>query len=113
MGPVRSSVPEVDARAAAEQLASGAVALDVRESDEWAAGRIAGALHIPMGELAPRQDEIPRDRPLIAVCRSGSRSAAVTEALVGAGYQAENLAGGMHAWQAAGLPLDPPDGWIA
>ena len=105
--------PEVDVLAAAGKLADGAVALDVREHDEWAAGRIAGALHIPMGELGLRQEEIPGDRLLIAVCRSGSRSEAVTGALLRAGYEAENLAGGMEAWQAAGLPIEPADGWIA
>ena len=105
-------IPEVDPLGARERLASGAVALDVREDGEWAAGRIAGALHIPMGELAARQAELPA-RPIVAVCRSGSRSAAVVEALVRAGYEAENLAGGMKAWKAAGLPLEPPDGLVA
>ena len=106
-------LPEIDARTAAEKLAAGAVALDVREDDEWEAGRIAGALHISMRELGHRQDEIPRDRPIVAVCRSGNRSARVTEALVQAGYDAANLAGGMKAWKAAGLPLEPPEGWVA
>jgi rhodanese-related sulfurtransferase len=105
--------PGVDVLSAAGMLADGAVALDVRETDEWQAGRIAGALHIPIGELGLRQDEIPRNRLLIAVCRSGSRSAAVTGALLRAGYEAENLTGGMQAWLAAGLPIDPADGWIA
>ena len=105
--------PEVDVLAAAGMLADGAVALDIREHDEWAAGRIAGALHIPIGELGLRQEEIPRDRLLIAVCRSGSRSAAVTGALLRAGYEAENLGGGMQAWKAAGLPIEPAGGWIA
>lgn len=106
-------LPELDAATAAERLAAGAVALDVREDEEWDAGRIDGALHIPMGELGQRQAEIPQDRPIVAVCRSGSRSAAVTQALLRAGYEVENLAGGMEAWQAAGLPLDPPEGWVA
>jgi rhodanese-related sulfurtransferase len=66
-----------------------------------------------MGELAHRQAEIPSDRPIVAVCRSGSRSAAVAQALLHAGYEVENLAGGMEAWQSAGLPLDPPGGWVA
>ena len=88
-------LPEVDPLQACEELARDAVALDVREADEWEAGRIAGALHIPVGELALRQSEIPRDRPLIVVCRSGSRSSYVTEELLHAGYEAENLAGGM------------------
>jgi rhodanese-related sulfurtransferase len=106
-------IPEVNPRAAAERLGDGAVVLDVREHHEWHAGRIAGALHIPMGELAFRQAEIPTGRSVIVVCRSGNRSAAVAEVLLRAGYDAENLAGGMESWKAAGLPLDPPDGWIA
>ena len=106
-------VPEVDALEASQRQAAGAVVLDVREADEWDAGRIGGALHISVAELALRQDEIPRDRALIVVCRSGSRSAYATEALLRAGYEAENLAGGMQAWQAAGLPLEPAGGWVA
>jgi rhodanese-related sulfurtransferase len=106
-------IPEIEPARAAELLAAGAVALDVRELDEWETGRIAGSLHIPMFQLGPRQCEIPRDRRIIAVCRSGSRSAAVTEQLLGAGYEAENLAGGLKAWWAAGLPLEPADGFVA
>ena len=49
----------------------------------------------------------------MVVCRSGQRSAAVTEALVRAGYEAENLAGGLYAWVAAGLPIEPPGGRVA
>jgi rhodanese-related sulfurtransferase len=81
------------------------VFLDVREHDEWAAGHIEGALHIPMGELSARQDEIPQDRPIAAVCRTGRRSAAVTEALARAGYDAENLVGGVAEWRASGFEL--------
>lgn len=105
-------IPEIDVTAAAERIAAGAVALDVREDVEWAAGRIAGALHIPLGELGARQAEIPRERLIVAVCRSGNRSSAVTEALIRAGYEAENLAGGMKAWKAAGFPIEPAGGWI-
>jgi len=85
----------------------------VREQEEWEAGRIAGAVHIPLQELGLRQSEIPRERPLIAVCRSGSRSAYVTAQLRRAGYEARNLAGGLQAWQHAGLPLEPADGFVA
>jgi rhodanese-related sulfurtransferase len=106
-------VPGIEPVVAVERLAAGGVALDVRENDEWAAGRIGGALHIPMGELAQRRSEIPSDRSIVAVCRSGSRSAVVTQALLQAGYEVENLTGGLEAWQAAGLPIDPPGGWIA
>lgn len=107
-------IVEISPLEAQTRLARGeAVALDVREPSEWECGRIAGALHIPMAELARRRDELPSDVPIIAVCRSGSRSAHVTAALVRAGYQAENLSGGLKGWQAAGLPLDPPGGFVA
>lgn len=86
------------------------VFLDVREDDEWSAGHIEGSLHIPMGELAARQDELPRDRPVAVVCRSGNRSAAVTEALTRAGYDAENLVGGVAEWKGVGLGLVDDDG---
>jgi rhodanese-related sulfurtransferase len=107
-------VQELDPGTVAGQLAAGdAVALDVREADEWAAGRIAGAVHIPVGELVARQDEIPEDRPIVVVCRSGSRSAWAVGMLARAGYDSANLSGGLQAWQAAGLPLEPPGGYVA
>lgn len=105
-------IPEVDPATAAARLADGAVALDVREDDEFGAGRIGGSLHIPLGALGERQGELPRG-PLVVVCRSGSRSAYATAALLRAGYAAENLAGGLEAWKGAGLPLEPADGFVA
>ena len=78
--------------------------LDVREPHEFAAGHIDGAVTIPMGQLAARQDELPHDRLIVCVCRSGNRSGMVTEALVRAGYQAANMDGGMLAWAEAHLP---------
>lgn len=84
--------------------------LDVREQDEWDAGHIEGSLHIPMDELAARQSELPQDRPIVAVCRTGRRSAAVTEALSRAGYDAHNLVGGVAEWQGQDLPLVDEDG---
>ena len=79
--------------------------LDVREPDEWAAGHIAGAKHIPMGELTGRLDEIPRTARVIAVCRSGNRSGMVTGYLAQGGWDVYNLAGGMIAWAAGGRPM--------
>jgi len=79
--------------------------LDVREDDEWSAGHIEGAVHLPMGQLADRRDELADDRPIVAVCRSGARSGQVTAALQRAGYEAHNLEGGMQAWAAADLPF--------
>jgi rhodanese-related sulfurtransferase len=86
------------------------VLLDVREQTEWDAGHIEQAVHIPMGELNARVDEIPSDRPIVVVCRSGNRSQAVTDALNRAGWTAHNLEGGMYAWQSAGLDFVATDG---
>jgi rhodanese-related sulfurtransferase len=79
--------------------------LDVREDDEWQAGHIDGARHMPLRELNGRFGELPKGRPIVAVCRSGSRSAAAVRGLKQLGYDAENLDGGMTAWSKAGLPL--------
>lgn len=84
--------------------------LDVREHDEWQAGHAPTAVHIPMGELGLRQDELPAEQPIVTICRSGNRSAAVVQALTRAGYDAHNLDGGMHEWVAAGLPIVQDDG---
>lgn len=84
--------------------------VDVREPYEWDAGHIDGAVHIPMGELGARQDELASDRTIVAVCRSGNRSGQVVQALRRAGYEAENLDGGMQAWAAADLPYLRDDG---
>ena len=104
----------MDVRAAARLLERGeAVALDVREPAEWNAAHLPGAVHIPMRELARRAGELPSGASIVAVCRSGNRSALVVRALRGAGFHAENLDGGMKEWARAGLPLEPPDGRIA
>ena len=79
--------------------------LDVREDDEWQAGHIDGARHIPLRELSGRIGELAKERPIVAVCRSGSRSAAAVRGLKQLGYDAENLDGGVTAWTKAGLPL--------
>lgn len=79
--------------------------LDVREDFEVAEGMIPGAVHIPMGELGARLAELDPSRPVIAVCRSGNRSARIADALNEAGFTADTMAGGMVAWQRAGLPV--------
>jgi len=84
--------------------------LDVREHDEYGAGRVPGSVHIPMGELGARQAELPTDRTILCVCRSGNRSGMVTRALLQAGYTAENLDGGLQSWEAYGHELEDTDG---
>lgn len=99
-----AATPEVSARAAQSLLAEGALLLDVREPDEWREGHAAVARHIPMAAVHRRQEELPLDRRIVVVCRSGGRSAAITDSLRASGFDAVNLAGGMCAWSAAGLP---------
>ena len=70
-----SSAPLIGADAGRRALLDGALALDVRERDEYAAGRIPGAIHRPLGELERRSDELPADRPIVAYCGHGERSA--------------------------------------
>ena len=79
--------------------------LDVREDDEWQAGHIEGAQHIPLGELGDRLSELPSGKTIVAVCRSGSRSGSAVRGLRQLGHSAENLDGGVIAWTQAGLPL--------
>lgn len=102
----RTKIAEVSADEARGRQAAGALIVDVRERDEWNAGHIAGALHIPLGHLGQNLDKLDRSRDLIIVCRSGNRSAAATQALVQGGFsRVSNLTGGMIAWQRRRLPV--------
>lgn len=92
------TITEAEKRRSTDQI------LDVREDFEVAQGTIPGALHIPLGELGARVSELDRTVPVIAVCRSGNRSATAADALNQAGFTADTMAGGMTAWQEAGLP---------
>ena len=92
-----------------EELQGPVQILDVREEDEYAGplGHIEGAVLIPLGELASRVDELRRDRPVVAVCRAGSRSAQATAILQQAGFgEVANLNGGMLRWRAEGHPVE-------
>jgi rhodanese-related sulfurtransferase len=85
-----------------------AVVVDVREPSEVAEGRIVGSVHIPLGELENRIDELKKysDRPIICNCRSGNRSARACSILRKNGFDnVHNLRGGIMAWQQANLPL--------
>jgi rhodanese-related sulfurtransferase len=97
---------------AAELIEAGADLVDVRMDYEWDGGRIAGARHVEMNDLPARADSLPRDRPVLFYCRTGSRSAVVVEAFRQAGYDAYDLAGGLAAWVEDGLPIEPPDGVV-
>jgi rhodanese-related sulfurtransferase len=94
-------VPSVDPTG----VPADAVMLDVREPDEWQAGHIEGALHIPLADLPSRVGELPDEADLVVVCRSGGRSARAVAWLTRNGYDAINLDGGMGAWAAAGREM--------
>lgn len=72
--------------------------IDVREPAEWAAGHIQGSLHIPLGHLFLRLDELEPSREIIVVCRSGNRSGLACELLTARGYKACNMVGGLLNW---------------
>ncbi len=80
--------------------------LDVREQSEWNEGHIEGATLIPLGQLEARQDELPADKKIVVVCRSGNRSAQGRDLLLKAGFaQVTSMAGGMNDWTSQGLPV--------
>jgi rhodanese-related sulfurtransferase len=86
-----------------------ALVLDVREQSEWSDGHITKAKHIPLGQLNNRLAELEKykNKPIVAVCRSGQRSGSACGILKKAGFEnLHNLAGGMSAWEQAGLPRE-------
>ncbi len=103
-------VPEVDPRELAERLRGEdkPVVVDVREPDETAVSKLPEALCIPMDSLPERLAELPKDRDIVLVCRSGARSGACTRFLIQNGFdRARNLRGGMIGWSRAVDPKMP------
>lgn len=96
---------EISVAAAAAKRDAGAFILDVRQPEEWNEFHVPGSTLIPLGELAARTDELPRDREIVVVCRSGNRSAQGRDLLLDAGFtQVTSMAGGVTQWKAAGYP---------
>ncbi len=98
---------EIDPKEVPTKAHAGAFLLDVREPAEWADGHIEGATLIPLGQLAARVAEVPTDREIICICRSGARSAHAQSALDRSGHfgTSYNMAGGMLRWVQRGLPV--------
>lgn len=101
------NIPTTTIDAVPNPLPAGVTVLDVREDDEWAAGHIEGALHIPLMELPARAGELAEAAPVqtLVVCKVGGRSAQACAYLAQQGYEVVNLDGGMLDWQAAGRPM--------
>jgi len=103
----RTSLPsEITVAQAAEKRDQGAFILDVRQPEEWQQFHIPGATLIPLGELPQRLKEVPKDREVVVVCRTGHRSAEGRDILRNAGYpQVTSMDGGVTQWQSQGLPI--------
>jgi rhodanese-related sulfurtransferase len=107
------SISPRDAAAATEPTAAGTDAaaprpliVDVREPNEFASERIEGSVLIPLSQFADRHAELPKDRPLVMQCHSGSRSSSATMFLLQRGWtDVRNLDGGIAAWMRDGLPV--------
>ncbi len=99
-----NGVPTVAIAGVPDPLPEGLAVLDVREPVEWAHGHVEGSVHIPMGEIPMRLDEVP-DGQVLVVCKVGARSARVAGYLVQQGRDAVNLDGGLLDWEAAGRAL--------
>lgn len=96
---------EISVAQALEKRSAGAFILDVRQPDEWDEYHMPGATLIPLNELAGRTDEVPKDREVVVVCRSGNRSATGRDILKEAGFaEVASMAGGMSEWRSAGYP---------
>lgn len=99
----RFKLPSVKPAEAQEMLRSGATFLDVRENAEWNAGHVPGAVHVPAkGVSAQAPKRLPKGRPVIVACKTGSRSRGATRVLREKGIEAYNLAGGLSAWESSG-----------
>ncbi len=100
-------IPSVEIENLPDPLPQGLVVLDVREDDEWAAGRIQGAVHIPLMELPARLGEfVELEAPqTLVVCKAGGRSARAAAYLAQQGYDVVNLVDGMMGWERAGRAM--------
>ncbi|MDO5683348.1 MAG: rhodanese-like domain-containing protein [Propionibacteriaceae bacterium] len=84
---------------------TGAVVVDVRETDEYVEAHVPGAIHIPLGLLPHRLDEVPDGEPVYVICHSGVRSQYGAQVLAAAGRTALSVAGGTSAWIHARHPV--------
>jgi rhodanese-related sulfurtransferase len=97
---------EISPTQAADLRTQGAFILDVRQPEEWTQFHIPGATLIPLGDLPNRLNEVPKDKEIVVVCRTGHRSAQGRDILKNAGFtKVTSMAGGVTQWQAQGLPI--------
>ena len=99
-------VEQLDVPTAEQRLRDGWLLLDVRDAEEHAQARIPGSVFIPLSQIAQREGELPRDRPILVHCAGGARSHAAARFLQQRGHQAANLAHGITGWYRMGRPVD-------
>ncbi len=104
-----SSLPtEITVDKAYEMYQQGAFVLDVREQSEWDEYHAPNTTLIPLGDLAARVNELPKDKQIVVVCRSGNRSQEGRDILKQAGFsRVTSMAGGLNAWRDKGYPIEP------
>jgi rhodanese-related sulfurtransferase len=109
--PARQPIPEIDIAELETLRADGETeVLDVREGWEYRQGRVPGVMHIPLGELVARVDEVPRDRRVVVICGHGSRSLSAAEFLLQQGFEGvASVAGGTTAWAMSGREIETGD----
>jgi len=96
---------EITPELARSMAASGAFVLDVREPSEWEEFHVANTTLIPLGQLEKRLSEVPRDREVVVICRSGNRSTTGRDILAKAGFASvTSMSGGLLSWRAKGFP---------
>lgn len=99
------SYPTVSVQDLKTAVDGGAYVLDVRTTGEYAEGHIAGSTLLPLDQVEARAAEVPGDKPVYVICRSGNRSQEASAILKKAGKDVKNVGGGMNDWIAAGYPV--------
>ena len=104
----RRTTPEIGVDELADLLSGGSVlVLDVREDWEYRRGRVPGALNVPLSQFARQAADLPRDKRILIICESGSRSLAATDFLLTSGFEgAASVRGGTDAWARTNRPLE-------
>lgn len=104
--PATTALPaEINVQRANQMQKEGAFILDVREPSEWNEAHVPGATLIPLGQLASRVKEVPKDKDVVVICRSGNRSQEGRDILKNSGFsRVTSVAGGINDWKAKGFP---------
>lgn len=98
----------VSVNEAYQMVQDGALVLDVRTVEEWNEFHVTNSMFIPLDQLPARLNEVPRDRQIVVVCRSGNRSQQGRDILRNAGFeQVTSMTGGLNEWRASGFPVEP------